>query len=166
MAAVPNVLDLIAADDSSDDCGLPVVIAANQSASGIVQFQCRVGHCIWNSVLIELRANRTQNQPFWLSPLYNETANHYVIVRLHKGASTEITQMGCGIYQVITDDVEVDAFGRRRGDIGKLIGATECVLHKRMALRARLAEPITKITGRSLVEINDVGRAAIDRKIM
>jgi len=34
-----------------------------------------------------------------------------------------------------------------------------------MALRARLAQPITKIAGRSLIETNDVGDAAIDREI-
>jgi hypothetical protein len=34
-----------------------------------------------------------------------------------------------------------------------------------MALRAGLAQPITKIAWRSLIEINDVGAAAIDRKI-
>ena len=52
-----------------------------------------------------------------------------------------------------------------RGDIGQLIAANECILHKWMVLRARLAQPITKIAGRSLIEPNDVGAAAIDREI-
>jgi hypothetical protein len=34
-----------------------------------------------------------------------------------------------------------------------------------MRLRARLAQPITKIAGRRLIETNDVGAAAIDREI-
>jgi hypothetical protein len=34
-----------------------------------------------------------------------------------------------------------------------------------MALRARLAQPITKIAWRSLIETNDIGAAAIDREI-
>jgi hypothetical protein len=34
-----------------------------------------------------------------------------------------------------------------------------------MALWARLAQPITKIAGRNLIETNDVGAAAIDREI-
>jgi hypothetical protein len=34
-----------------------------------------------------------------------------------------------------------------------------------MGLRARLAQPITKIAGRILIEANDVGVAAIDREI-
>jgi hypothetical protein len=34
-----------------------------------------------------------------------------------------------------------------------------------VALRARLAQPITKIAGRTLIETNDVGAAAIDREI-
>ena len=83
-----------------------------------------------------------------------------------KARVTEIVpNRGCGIYQVVTNDIEVDPFGRCRGDIGKLVGANECVLHKRMGLRARLAQPITKIAGRSLIETNDVGAAAIDREI-
>src|SRR5437667_436708 len=59
VAAVPSILDLIAADNSADDRSLPVVIRGNQSAGTIMHFQCRIDHCIWNSVLIELGANRT-----------------------------------------------------------------------------------------------------------
>ena len=81
-------------------------------------------------------------------------------------ARAQIAQIGgCGVYQIVTNDIEVDPFGRGRGDIGKLIGATECVLNKRMLLRARLTKPITKIAGRSLIEINDICAAAIDREI-
>src|SRR5207249_8857444 len=69
------------------------------------------------------------------------------------------------IYQVVTNDIEVDPFRRCRGNIGVLVGASECVLHIRMGLRARLAQPITKVPGRSLIETNDVGAAAIDREI-
>src|SRR5260370_1269072 len=79
MAAVLNVLDLVLGDDAADYRLLPVVIRGNQSPAGIVQFQCWIAHCIWNSVLTELRANRTQDHPLWLSPLYNESANHHVI---------------------------------------------------------------------------------------
>src|SRR5438128_1323174 len=86
VAAVLNILDLISANDSANDRCLPVVIRGNQSPGTIMQFQCRIGHCIWNSVLIELRTNRTQNHPLGLSSLYNETANHHVIARLHKRA--------------------------------------------------------------------------------
>src|SRR5207248_8918127 len=105
-----------------------------------------------------------QNHPLWLSPLYNESANHQVVAHLHKGASAEVGQIG-GIYQVVTNDIQVDPFGRCRGDIRKLVAATECVLHMRMGLRADSAQPITKIAGRSLIEINDVGAAAIDREV-
>ena len=70
----------------------------------------------------------------------------------------------CG-RQIVTDDVEVDPFGRRRGDIRVLIAASESVLHIRMELGARLAQPITKIAGRILIETHDVGVAAIDREI-
>ena len=110
MAAVLNILNLIAGDDPADDRGLPVVVRGNQSAVSIVQFQCWIGHCICNSVLSELRANRTQNHPLWLCPLYNEPSNHQVVARLRKGASAEIGQIR-DCYQVVTNDIEVDAFG-------------------------------------------------------
>src|SRR5258705_11214 len=90
VAAVLNVLDLVLGNDAVDYRMLPVVIRGNQSPGTIMQFQCRIGHCIWNSVLIELRTDRTHNHTLWLSPLYNESANHHVIARLHKGASAEI----------------------------------------------------------------------------
>src|SRR6266496_554282 len=67
VAAVLNVLHLVAGDDPADDRGLPVVIRGNRSPVGIMQFQYWIGHCIWNSVLTELRANCTQNHPLWLT---------------------------------------------------------------------------------------------------
>ena len=33
-----------------------------------------------------------QNHSLWLSPLNNKTANHHVVVRLHKAASTDVAQ--------------------------------------------------------------------------
>ena len=63
MAAVLNILDLIAGDDPADDCLLPVVVRGNQSPIGIVQFQCWIAHRVWNSELTELRAYCTQNHP-------------------------------------------------------------------------------------------------------
>jgi hypothetical protein len=70
-----------------------------------------------------------------------------------------------GSHQVITDNVEVDAFRRRRRDVGRLSGANNRILRIRMRLGTRGAQPITKIEGRSLIETNDVGPAAIDREI-
>src|SRR5436309_2932401 len=61
VSAVLNVLHLIGGDDAANDRMLPVVIRCNQSPVAIVQFQCRISQYIWNSVLTELRANRTQN---------------------------------------------------------------------------------------------------------
>src|SRR5438552_1224558 len=57
VAAVLNRQDLIASNNPADDRGLPVIIAGNQSAVAIVQFQSWIGHCICNSVLTELRTD-------------------------------------------------------------------------------------------------------------
>src|SRR5207244_13365782 len=89
------------------------------------------------------------------------------IIRVAVAVKVCYCSPGCGggegrTCQIITNDIEVDPFGRCRGNIGILIGASECVLHIWMWLRARLAQPITKIAWRSLIEINDVGAAAID----
>ena len=102
-----------------------------------MQFQCWIGHCIWNSVLTELRANCTQNDALWLSPF---TINPPIIRLSPVCTKARVLRLrhigGCGSYQVVTDDIEVDPFGRCRGDIGKLIAANECILHIRMGLRA------------------------------
>src|SRR5438309_164706 len=79
-------------DNSADDGSLPVIVSANQSASAIVQFQCWILQWIGNSVLTELRANGANNHPLWLSALNNEPANHYVVARLHKCASGDVTE--------------------------------------------------------------------------
>src|SRR5437868_15517391 len=78
VAAVLNVLDLVLGDDAADDRMLPVVVRGNQSPGAIVQFQCRISQGIRNAILTELGANRTYNHLLWLTPLYNETANHHV----------------------------------------------------------------------------------------
>src|SRR5438105_711642 len=68
VTAVLNFLHLIVCDDPADDGSLPVIIAANQSASPIVQFHCGILQWIGNTVLTELRANSADNHSLWLSP--------------------------------------------------------------------------------------------------
>src|SRR6266545_4299218 len=93
VTAVLNLLDLIAGDDPADDRSPPIVVRGNQSPIAIVQFQCWISHCVWNSELAEFRPNRAQNHPLSLSPSYNKTTNHHVIARLNKTAGTEIAQI-------------------------------------------------------------------------
>src|SRR2546430_733764 len=92
MAAVLNVLDLVLSDNPADYCGLPVVVEGNQSAVAIVQLQCRIGHCIWNSVLSELRANGAYDNSLCSPALDDESANHHVVAGLNKAASTEVAE--------------------------------------------------------------------------
>src|SRR6266446_4625811 len=68
------------------------------------------------------------------------------------------------IHQVVTNDVEIDAFRRCNGDVGRLAWATKCILDVRVCLRAGRAQPITVVTGRILIEIDDVSGAAINRE--
>src|SRR5205814_9816153 len=84
VTAVLNVLYLIAGDDSANDRLLPVVVRGNQSPVVIVQFQCWISQGIRNAIHSELRANGTYDDVLWLSPLYDEPANHHVITSLNK----------------------------------------------------------------------------------
>src|ERR1041384_2336055 len=67
----------------------------------------------------------------------------------HGGPASERRRWCRRIYQIVTDDVEIDAFGRCRGDIGILASANKRILHIQMCLRAGLAEPITQIAARA-----------------
>jgi hypothetical protein len=67
--------------------------------------------------------------------------------------------------QIVTDDIEIDAFRRCKGCVGILAGATKCILDIWMRLWAARAEPVPEVAGRSLIEIDDLAGAAIDRKI-
>src|SRR5438477_5922274 len=69
------------------------------------------------------------------------------------------------IHQVVTYDIEIDAFGRCKSDVGGLAWTTNRILHIRVCLRAGSAQPIAVVAGRILIEINDPGAAAIDREI-
>src|SRR6266404_5775522 len=89
MAAVPDVLNLIAGDNPTNYRGHPVIVRRNQSASAVVQLQRWISQWIGHPKLAELRAYGAQNYLLWLCPLNNKTANHHVIARLHKGASTD-----------------------------------------------------------------------------
>ncbi len=85
MPAVLDLDDLAGRDNPADDCMLPVIIRGNQSASAIVQFQCRISECIGNAISRELRTNGTHNHSlFGSSPCNDETANHHVVSRLHQ----------------------------------------------------------------------------------
>src|SRR5205807_1886035 len=91
-AAVYDILDLVVGDDAADDRRLPIIIAANQSARAIVQFQGGILQWIGNTVLTELRANGTNNHSLGLRALDNEPSDHHVVARLHKGAGTDVAK--------------------------------------------------------------------------
>src|SRR5206468_4982195 len=61
--------------------------------------------------------------------------------------------------------VQIDPFRRYGRDVRGLAEASKCILDIRMVLRAGRAQPVTKITIRVLIEIDNVGAAAIDREI-
>src|SRR5258707_470628 len=92
VTAILNIADLIAGDNSAWYCRLPVIIGSNQCSGPIVQFQPRIGQRIGDPILRELRANRTNDDSFWPSPLNNKTANHHMLARLNKAAGADVTK--------------------------------------------------------------------------
>src|SRR5437660_11913012 len=93
--AVLDLADLIAGDDPADLRSLPIIISGNQCSSAIVQFQGRISQCVGNPILSELRANSTHNHPLRLSSSDNESHNHHIVTRLHKGATTDVPELEC-----------------------------------------------------------------------
>src|SRR5439155_1452973 len=92
VTAVLDFLHLVMGDNPADDSSLPVIITANQSASAIAQFQGRILHWIGNAKLTELRSNGADNHSFWGRALHDESTNHHVIARLHKGTRGDVTK--------------------------------------------------------------------------
>src|SRR5439155_697273 len=92
VTAVLDFLHLLMGDNSADDSSLPIIIAANQSASAIVQFQRWILQWIGNAKLTELRANGADNHSFWGRALNNEPSNHHVVARLHKGTRGDVNK--------------------------------------------------------------------------
>src|SRR5204862_427320 len=137
--------NLASRNDPADYGSLPVIVKRNQSPTAIVQFQCRIGQCMWNVEWrrTELRTNRTDTHRLWSTSPNNKAANHHVVTRLHKAPSADVTQRHS--IQVITDNIQIDSFRRCRGDIGRLPGAGKSILHIWTWLRARIAQPLHEI---------------------
>src|SRR5438093_1284193 len=93
VTAVLDFLHLVMGDNPADDRRLPIIIAANQSARTIVQFQGWVLQWIGNTKLTELRSNGADNHSFWGRALNNEPSNHHIVTGLHKGARADIAQV-------------------------------------------------------------------------
>ena len=47
---------------------------------------------IGNADTTQLRADGPQNHSLWLCALNDKTADHHVVVRLHKAASADVAQ--------------------------------------------------------------------------
>ena len=69
-----------------DDLGIScAIVSGNQIPGAIVQLQCWISQGIRNAILTELRANGTYDHVLWLSPLYDEPANHHDCRRSQQG---------------------------------------------------------------------------------
>src|SRR6266481_3223452 len=92
VTAVLDFLHLVMGDNPADDRSLPIIIATNQGARAIVQFQCGVLQWIGNPKLTELRADGADDHSLGLRALDNESSDHHVVARLHKGAGTDVAK--------------------------------------------------------------------------
>src|SRR4029077_2545855 len=163
-----NIAHLTATDNAADDRRLPVIIGSNHCSAPIVQFQRRISQRIGNPKLRELRANSTNDHSLWTCALNNETANHHVVARLNKAAGADVTQSWrtcLRLSQIVANNIEIDAFGRCRRNVGILHGTAKSILHVWVGLRALLTEPVAEISVRILIEIHYVVHATINREI-
>src|SRR5438093_1368699 len=92
VTAVLDFLHLVMGDNPADDRRLPIIVAANQSARAVVQFQCWILQWIGNTKLTELRSNGADDHSLGLHTLDNESSDHHVVARLHKGAGTDVAK--------------------------------------------------------------------------
>src|SRR3954451_21303176 len=67
--------------------------------------------------------------------------------------------------QVVTNDIETNAFRRGSGDIGRLSSAACSILNVGMRLRTRWTYPVAEILVRILIEVDDVRDTAVDREV-
>src|SRR6266496_1306901 len=118
VATVLDFLHLVMGDNPADYRSLPVIIAADQSAAAIVQFQCRIsqrtGNFIWRRT--KLRTNGANNHPFGGRTLHDKTTNHHVVSRLNRDASGNVAEL-CTVCCSVEP---VHLIGIRR------VGATSC----------------------------------------
>ena len=63
---------------------------------------------------------------------------------------------------IVTEHIQRDSFGRANCDISRLALTSKCILHMKICLGARAAQPIAEIASGILVQGNDPGRASID----
>src|SRR5512133_3007085 len=91
-AAVLNIADLIAGDNSADYRGLPVIVGSDQRSGPVVQFQSRISQCVGDPILSKLGANGANEDSLWPTTLDNKTTNHHMLARLNKAAGADVTQ--------------------------------------------------------------------------
>src|SRR5437763_15262972 len=63
---------------------------------------------------------------------------------------------------IVTEHIQRDSFCRANWDISRLALTSKCILHIKIGLGARAAQPIAQLVTGILAQDNDPARAAID----
>src|SRR5437660_643856 len=133
-----------------------------------MQLQGRIGQRIGNAILGQGGANGAHDYILLPAAGNDKSPDHDIVARLDKGARGDVTKL-CRqrgrTHQVVADDVEVNAFWRTGSDIGKLTRTNRGILHIRIRLWARGAQPIPEIVVRVLIEADDIGVSTVYVKI-
>src|SRR5438309_949735 len=146
----------------------PVVVKGDDGAIPIMQLQGRIGQRIGNAILGQGGANGAHDYSLLSAASNNKAADHDIVAGLDKGARGDVAQLRRPrgrTHQVVADDVEVNAFWRSGSDIGKLTRTNRGILHIRIRLWARGAQPIPEIVVRVLIEADDIGVSTVYGKI-
>src|SRR3984893_13494483 len=132
-----------------------------------MQLQGRILQRTGNTMIRQAGPNPPHNHSLLPGAGNNKSANHDIVTCLNKGARGDVTKLSWRgrTHQVVANDVEANAFRRIGSDIGNLTHTTKGILHIRIRLWARRAQPIPEIAARVLIETDDIGVSAVYGKI-
>src|SRR5207245_10065693 len=116
-----------------DDRSLPIIIATNQGARTIVQFQGRILQRIGNTVLTKLRANGADDHSLGLRALDDKSSDHHVVTYLHKGAGTDVAKDRISVRDQVGLGTEIVHFHKSNSD-----GAVYTAHDRRVVARWRV----------------------------
>src|SRR5437660_7268982 len=133
-----------------------------------MQLEGRIGQRIGNAMIDQAGPNCAHDHSLLPAAGDDKSPDHDVVAGLDKGTRGDVTKL-CRqrgrTHQVVANDVEVNAFWRSGSDIGKLARTNRGILHIRIRLWARGAQPIPEIVVRVLIEADDIGVSTVYVKI-
>ena len=90
MPAVLDGVDLVGGDNAADHCVCQLSLEAITAPVPSCSSNFGLANALGTLYGGEFRTNRAHNDRLWSGSLNDETADHHVVARLHKGARTDV----------------------------------------------------------------------------